>query len=283
MRKKMMVTMLSLVLAFSFIATGWVSCAAEASPGLRYWNSEIGTVTFEDQDTKLMFYGDGESRILAQEETRMLVDFFISGDYVVYYGQNDKGKYKWFTLDMNTGKRTEYAYDFLSPFWADSEGVYTTTYGKRTYDYNVFRFNPKTGKKTKLASVYGMPVGYVDDLLIACDFYDKELRYYSGDKIAKKLDVEMNFAFVVGDTVYLVFPEGVCRVDGEDIIRVIDGYAYPHAFINDSALIYPPDDQYPYDVYLARPDGIQAIGHANNEDDLSALWDEAREMCAYGG
>ena len=282
MREKLMVTVLCLVLLLS-VATGWVAYAEEAAPGLRYWNSSTGTVTYEDRDRRLVFYGDGQPQVLAKDEAGMLTDFFISGDYVVYYGKNDSGKQKWFTFDMITGERKEYAYDSLDPFWADSEGVYTTTSGKRTYDYNIFRFNPKTGKQTKLASVYGMPVGYVGGRLIACDFYDKELRYYDGDKIAKKLDADMNFGFVVGDTVYLVFPGGICRVDGEDIIRVIDGYAYPHAFINDSALVYPPDDEYPYDVHLVRPDGIRTLGRAYDEAELLAIWDEAMELCAYGG
>lgn len=278
MIKKLLIWGLSLTLLLAAASATLAVSAGTAAAGQRYWSSSEAVLAYQDQDTKLTLTKGDQSTTLAQSAGGLIVDFYVSGEYAVYYAPNAQGKLKWFTYNMNTGARKEYAFNHLAPFWADSDGVYSTTGGKRVYDYNVFRFDPKTGKKTKLAAVYGMPIGYIGAQLIALDFYHDELRYYEGNKVVKKVGADMRSGFIVNETVYLILDGGVYRVDGANLTKVIERYMGVQACFNGSAFLYHSGGDYPREAYLATPAGIQKVGTAKDEAALSALRGKAIEL-----
>jgi len=276
-----------LILALSYALLlaalpGAMAATNEGAAAQVFWNSPGQALSVENNDPKLaatrLLLTEGTQTKPVNEQMYGGVGFYMCGDYAVYYARNAKGKSKWFTYNMKAAAKKEYAYDYLAPFWADSNYVYTTAGGKRVYDYNVFQFDPKTGKKAKLAAVYGMPIGYVGKQLIALDFYHKQLCYYEGGKLASKLPAKMLSGFIVNGTIYLILSDGVYRVDGGNLTNVIGSYMGVQACFNGSAFLYHSGSNYPREAYLVTPEGVQKIGTAKDEAAMRQLQQNAIEL-----
>lgn len=283
MLKRLLRCILCIALLFTITFPAFAGVVASGAPEMFFWNSSKYTLSIEEvgsapSKANLLFTSGTKQKIL---NNRMPDDmgFYVCGDIAVYYAQNDKGKYKWFTYNMATGASRVYAYSYLSPFWADANDVYTTTGGKRVYDYNIFRFNPNTGKKASAGSVYGMPIGYVGQQLIALDFYHKQLCYYEGSKLVKKIPAAMRSGFIVNGNIYLILADGVYLVDGGQLKKVIDRYIGAQEVYNGSRLLYLHGAAYPKDVYLVTAGGVNKLGTAQDDPALHALKSTALKAC----
>lgn len=277
--KKWFICALSALFVCTVLSGAFAEPANTGAPAQRYWNSSKYALSLTDKETKLLFTKDGKTKVLSEDAGGMaIVGVYVCKDTAVYYARNAKGKYKWTTFDMDSGVKKEYAWNYLSPFWADSESVYTTTYGKRVYDYNVFSFDVKTGTKTKLAAVYGMPIGYIGSQLIALDYYHKELRYYEGSTLVKKLGASMKHGFIVQEKIYLILSDGVYRVDDSNLVKVIEGYTGVQAVLNGSVFLYHSGGEYPREVYFVTPSGVQKLGDAKDEAAILQLQNQAVEL-----
>lgn len=154
-------------------------------------------------------------------------ELYRVGRYVISYSYfQDKGRHYWFSYNVDTNKiKYKVIPTTRSPFWGDDNGLYYADYASTP---NIFRYDPKIGKTTKiLSSVVGQPRGFVDDRLICMDFRNDRIISYDGEKNMEVLFTGTSIldAQIVNQKIYVSRGDGLFRLDNGKLKRLYDQYA----------------------------------------------------------
>lgn len=271
MKRKLISVFLCLLSIGVFAVSANASIPQTGTASLRHSDTGGKIVQISTDEKDILVTSDGKDKSITNGRLS-IPSFYQSGDYIVFYAFNAKGKYKWQSYNITNGAKREWSYDWIDPFWADSQYIYGTTGGKRVYDYNVFRYDPKTHKTKKIAAVYGMPIGYVDGQLIALDFNHKELRYYKGSKLEKSIKANVLNGFIVGKSIYLEKKDGVYLVNGKKLKKVLNSYTDLPKMLNGWALVTTIDENR---LYVFDEKGPIPISYETLPNDYSGIYAQA--------
>ncbi len=153
---------------------------------------------------------------------------YYVGRYVVGFGKTaEKNEETWFSYNVDNGQIKHTIIPTKSaPFWGDAKGLY---YADLASKPNLFRYDPASGKTTKLlSSITGNPCGYVGGRVICLDTAKSRILAYDAKKNMTVLFSDGGSILdvrIVGGRIFVSRNDGFFRLDNGRPIKLYDNYA----------------------------------------------------------